>query len=141
MSSQKSRMHFIKKYFLSIIVTIVIFYLSTASPSALPLPEMPKIEGFDKIVHMLMYAVLALVLVLETTRRNNLGYYSLVILFPILYGGLLEILQHYFFPPRTGDWFDFLANTIGVLIGFAMATVLLNGAKARKARRHEIKKH
>jgi len=118
-------MKFIKKYFFSIIVTIGIFYLSTASPSALPLPEMPKIEGLDKIVHLLMYATLTFVLVLEATRKNNIGYYLLVILFPILYGGLLEIIQHYFCPSRTGDWFDFLANTIGVLIGYLAARQFL----------------
>jgi len=72
-----------------------------------------------------MYAVLAFVLVLEATRKKNIGYYTLVILFPILYGGLLEILQHYFFPPRTGDWFDFLANAIGVLIGYFIAQQVL----------------
>ena len=116
-------MRFFKKYLFSIITVIVIFYLSTASSSAFP--KMPQIEGLDKIVHLLMYFKLAFMLVLENTRKNNLGYYLLVILFPILYGGLLEIIQHYFCPSRTGDWFDFLANTMGVLIGYLAAQKLL----------------
>ena len=79
-----------------------------------------------------MYAALAFVLGLETTRKNNAGYYLQVILFPVLYGGLLEILQHYFFPPRTADWLDFLANTTGVFIGHLIVRQALN-IKNRKS--------
>ena len=41
----------------------------------------------------------------------------LAVVISIFYGGLTEILQEYFVPGRTGDWFDFLADSIGTLLG------------------------
>jgi len=123
-------MYIFKKYFFSIIIAIGIFYLSTASPSALP--EMPKITGFDKFIHVLLYAILAFALSLEATRKNKFGYCALAILFPILYGGLIEILQHYVYASRVGDWYDFWANTIGVLIGYLIAQQLLKYRENKK---------
>ena len=37
------------------------------------------------------------------------------ILVPIIYGGLIEIIQAEYFPGRSGDWYDFLADALGVL--------------------------
>ncbi|MCL2327762.1 MAG: VanZ family protein [Bacteroidetes bacterium] len=111
-------MQFIKKYFFSIVVAIGIFYLSTTTSSALS--KVPKIEGLDKIVHFLMYAGFAFVLLWENWGKKAILRYIVAIAFPILYGGLMEIIQQ-FFPPRTTDFFDFLANTAGVLVGYFVA--------------------
>ena len=43
--------------------------------------------------------------------------WTLAVVFPLLYGGLIEVLQKYFFYPRTGEWGDWLADSIGVLVG------------------------
>ena len=40
---------------------------------------------------------------------------------PIIYGGLIEIIQSNYFPPREGDWFDFLADTLGSLTTLPVA--------------------
>lgn len=37
------------------------------------------------------------------------------ILVPIIYGGMIEIIQAEYFPGRSGDWSDFLADVLGVL--------------------------
>ena len=36
----------------------------------------------------------------------------------VAYGGLLEVMQATVFSQRSGDWFDFIANTFGCLMGF-----------------------
>ena len=52
---------------------------------------------------------------------NGLAYKKrailLTIIISIAYGGLTEIIQETFVPGRTGDWFDFLADSIGTSIG------------------------
>ena len=52
---------------------------------------------------------------------NGLNYQRkaivITIIISIAYGGLTEILQEYFVPKRTGDWFDFLADVIGTCFG------------------------
>ena len=45
--------------------------------------------------------------------------------YPILYGGLMELLQEYYFPPRTGDWEDWIADIVGVLIAFFICRKLI----------------
>ncbi|GHT57445.1 hypothetical protein FACS18945_1770 [Bacteroidia bacterium] len=99
---------------------------------------MPPMPYLDKVVHIIMYMVLAGTLVWEQARIANPrrqepsnkpngilrlrsvtkpAMTAVTIALPILYGGLLELLQEYFFPPRTGDWLDFLADIAGVLLG------------------------
>ncbi|MDR0872374.1 MAG: VanZ family protein [Prevotellaceae bacterium] len=119
---------FVKKHFFSIAIAAVIFYLSTATGKALP--QMPPMPYLDKVVHIIMYMVLAGTLVWEQRKPSNKSdgilrlrsvtkpaMTAVTIALPILYGGLLELLQEYFFPPRTGDWWDFLADIAGVLWG------------------------
>ena len=45
--------------------------------------------------------------------------------FGILFGGLMEICQHYIFINRSGNWYDFIANTIGAVLGVAVYPQLL----------------
>ena len=41
----------------------------------------------------------------------------LALVISIAYGGLTELMQEFLVPKRTGDWFDFLADSIGTGIG------------------------
>jgi VanZ family protein len=36
----------------------------------------------------------------------------------ISYGGILELMQTFYFSGRSGDWYDFIANTFGVIIAW-----------------------
>lgn len=50
-------------------------------------------------------------------KHNQLKINVLVVLFGVFYGGFMEILQHYIFINRSGNWYDFFANAIGATIG------------------------
>jgi VanZ family protein len=82
-------------------------------------------EGFDKLVHFGMFAVLA---VLAQLSAHKLGWFR--ILACIAYGALLEGMQSTWFSERTSDWFDFMANNIGIAFGSLAALWLL--ARQRK---------
>jgi VanZ family protein len=41
----------------------------------------------------------------------------LTVIISIIYGSMTELMQEYFIPKRSGDWFDFLADIIGTGIG------------------------
>lgn len=78
--------------------------------------------GFDKVVHISIYFFYVLTLlfgVLYSKNNRKLTFKAslIVSIFGILYGGFMEILQHYIFINRNGNWYDFLANSIGVIIG------------------------
>lgn len=74
------------------------------------------IVSFDKWVHAFLFFVLASwTSVLAYRTKINLVF---VLLSCIAYGGLLEILQGYFFVDRSPEILDFIANTIGVGLGY-----------------------
>lgn len=106
----------LRSYWKSIIWSLLILYMSLIREYHwMPLPEF---TWRDKLFHAIVYCIFGLLLGMDLKRNNtgSPGYWIILLLIPILYGGIIELLQHYFFPPRVGDWYDFLANTTGVLI-------------------------
>ena len=105
----------VKKYPLSIIVGIIIFYLSLFNP-----PEFPKLIDLlwepDKIIHVLMYAGFNAVILFESRKGLTIRKMILLSLIPLLYGGVMEILQETLTTDRTGSWYDFIANSAGVIL-------------------------
>jgi VanZ family protein len=84
-------------------------------------PAAPFLQ-FDKLVHTFIYAVLSILLLIAYSKQyqNKHNRYSLVmkiVFFGIFYGGFMEILQHYIFINRSGNWYDFGANTLGAILG------------------------
>lgn len=76
----------------------------------------------DKWAHFLMYGTLTICIIYEYAKRHKKICFRRLfvggILLPIIMGGLVEVAQAYLTGgTRSGDWWDFLANTIGVLLG------------------------
>ena len=71
------------------------------------------IEHMDKLTHLLAYYIFA---VLGYRILKARGYYLYVCLGIIAYGGLMEVAQSYM-PGRDMSGYDFLANTLGVVLG------------------------
>jgi len=112
---------FFRHYWKSISVVLFILNLSFASPANFK--EVPKIENIDKIVHLLLYAGLSIVLIYDFKNHKRVNTYSLAfvllcLLFPIVLGGMIEILQPQFFSPRTAEWGDWLSDIAGVIVGW-----------------------
>lgn len=110
-----------------IIISLVILYLCCLIPPRdIPEVELDFFIPTDKIVHFLMYLGLSGATALNYihgkkgfVNKGKLVFYAFIC--PILYGGLIEILQQNFFPPRSGDWSDFLADVLGSLVALPIA--------------------
>jgi len=119
---------FIKSYPFSIIVFIIITYLSLAQP-----PQIGRFlfKGWDKVAHFCMYGGLSGVFWIEfflNHRKKKANYLFAIlgaVIYPILLGGILELCQKYFTRHRTGDWMDFQANTAGVIVATLIAWYIL----------------
>ena len=115
---------YLRRYPLSIILIVCIVLLSL-----LPLPDVKMAEDIplaDKWTHMLMYGTLTAVLWIEHLRAGrSLSPAKVCLLFlaPVAMGGLLELAQAYLTTCRSGEWLDFVANTIGVCIGTAVGLI------------------
>ena len=101
----------------------IIIMVLTGIPGSC-LPHVKPVVGLDKVVHLLMYATFAFLCLWGYRKQfvsNGLAYQKkallLAVVISIFYGGLTEMLQEYLVPGRTGDWFDFLADSIGTLLG------------------------
>ena len=103
----------------SIFVGLIILYVSLIRE---PHVHLPHVAFADKWSHMLAYAVFGAALAwnLIKDKRDKLWVWILGIAIPVLYGGLIEILQGAFFYPRTAEWLDWLADIIGTIIGTAL---------------------
>jgi VanZ family protein len=84
----------------------------------LPQPPSGLDSGWDKLNHVLAFAgpmFAGLAALAHPTRRAGLAL-GLALL---AWGGALELLQGQL-PPRSGEWADWLADAIGVLLGAAL---------------------
>jgi VanZ family protein len=116
MRLKKKHLKFLPALFFTAIVALL---------SLLPSKEMQtiawfNIPNFDKMVHLGMYFILAMLFVysLENSQHHiDLRIAVIVFLMGILYGGLLEILQYLMHAGRSADWIDFSADCIGSLAG------------------------
>lgn len=107
----------LRKNILSIIVSLVILYLSLASPEKFSKVTLIQFRGLDKIVHLLMYFIFMSVILFEHRKNlTKIHHFFIVALIPLIFGALLELLQSWLTLARTGSIFDILFNIAGILI-------------------------
>lgn len=102
----------------SIVYTIMLIIASLVNLNGVPSLG----SSFDdKIYHCLAYLVLAL-LWMSYYKPSNERYIKVVVFSClILFGIVLELIQHQLNPNRTYDNYDLLSNCIGVLLGTLIA--------------------
>lgn len=100
-----------------------------------PLYTMPPIENGDKWVHWLAFMILTLFLFWDSKAIGVKSWktWLLSVLFPVIYGGFIEVLQDKFFYPRIGDWRDWLADCMGVLVGIIVWLIIQKWNERRVA--------
>jgi len=107
---------------------ITILSLVSLSDSNMPKVNIP---GLDKIVHFTFYGV-ATVLGCFYLRERTKGRKSIQLatvvfaIVTIIYGIVIEVLQHQMNAARDGDTYDALANMLGTFIGVALVLWLFS---------------
>ncbi|KAA6351730.1 hypothetical protein EZS27_000855 [termite gut metagenome] len=114
-------MYYIRKYPVSLIVMGIIVFLSLFNPPTIK--SIYRIPNWDKIIHLCMYGALSGILWWEFLRNHKNGNFPILhvwigaIVCPIVFSGVVELLQKYCTTYRGGDWLDFVADIIGVIVG------------------------
>jgi VanZ family protein len=86
----------------------------------MPSYAVPKaFDFYDKAQHGLMFVTLTMAGLLAYPKHVKTVVWGLV-----FYGGLMEVLQSLLTTTRHGDWFDWLADSVGVAMG--LGTYLLS---------------
>ncbi len=117
---------YICKYPFSLLVIAAIHFLSLFNP---PETRLDDVTFIDKIAHVCMYCGLELIIWVEYLRRhadlNKVKFILLGIAAPIALGGIMELAQMLLTVNRSGEWADFIADTLGVLAGAAAGLFIL----------------
>ena len=115
----------IRRHPISVILILVIWYLSLFTP---PKTELANVRFIDKWAHLLMYGSLAFVLWMEDwrVRKASPSMPRALALYigPVAMSGLIELAQAYCTTDRSGDWLDLAANAIGALAGIVLSGML-----------------
>ena len=142
----------LRQYPLTILLALAIWVVCLIPVPETPLNE---ISFIDKWTHFVMYAMLTLVLLYEYSRasrsssakaegttskaddmsakaegtaagnKKSNSSSAWLLLLPISQGCLVELAQAYLTTCRSGDWFDALCNTLGVLIGAGIGKLII----------------
>jgi VanZ family protein len=125
-------MRLIGGYWKSIVIGIGILYVSLVRDPGISLPS---IDGADKWVHGLMYAILGIAIYWDSIRQKISGWllWLIAMVLPMVYGGIIEIAQERWFAPRSGEWMDWLADCIGVIVGVGLMMIINQLCKNRHA--------
>ena len=114
----------IRYIILPALVALVIFYVTCiVNVDSIPVPK--KVLQYDKLAHFGMFFTLSAAIYIDYywLHKRKPDKYRLLLfglIIPILYGGLIAIVQEHFFA-RSGDWHDFYADALGSI----SATILL----------------
>ena len=90
-----------------VLATVLLLLPSYAVPKAF--------DFYDKAQHGLMFSVLTVAGLLAFPHRLKTVCLGLV-----LYGGVMEVLQSKLTTTRHGDWLDWLADGIGIVVGLSV---------------------
>src|SRR5690554_2426883 len=122
-------MKYLLRYIPPIVVGSLIFVITCLiKPDTLP--GMPEGIQWDKIAHFGMFFMLSAVIMYDYYRMHNKSpsrtrwiFWGLIV--PVFYGGLIELLQKYFFASRSAEWGDWIADIAGSLIATLIALIFL----------------
>ena len=124
----------LKKVFFRLLFVSWLVFVTFASLFSFDEDDTPSINipNFDKLVHFTFYFVMVILGIwavreyLKTPRKLAVVIVWVVV-FAVLYGIIIEVLQHTLSVDREGDILDALANTVGALTGMLVARTLFSG--------------
>ncbi len=116
---------FLKHNFSAFLWALLILLLCGIPGKDIPVVSFLDSLSFDKVVHFLLFAVLAVLTIKGFKKQTSflfLEKYAKISAVTIVtfYGGLTEILQGIVFVDRKASIYDFFANFIGCLTGMLL---------------------
>lgn len=104
----------------TVVIGLLIAYLSLVKEPAFRLPD--TVAFADKWGHVLAYILLGGMLLWNLVKDNVAKplLWIIALTIPILYGGVLELIQGLYCYPRTASWWDWLADIAGTIVGVCL---------------------
>jgi VanZ family protein len=120
---------YVFQYKFTILLVLLIALLSLLPGENMPGSFLFSIPHMDKIIHMGMYGALGFVALAESRKKPpRLAMHMLIVFLIFSLSALIEILQATVVASRAAEWFDLLANFLGLVAGY-IAHRLVGGWK------------
>jgi len=113
---------FIKRYYRSVLIGLLILWLSLSSGSSLMPGGFLNVPYVDKIGHFIMYMFFAAVLLLDSCLWNSdRSVRYIILIIPLAFGALMEVLQLLLTDSRKAEALDLAADILGIGAGIIFA--------------------
>jgi len=112
-------LRYVFKYKFTILLALVIALLSLTPSNNFPFTSAYYIPYFDKIVHIIMYASFGFVALMEhrCSRKCMMAHFIILIAI-FLISAIIEVLQATVIQSRGAEWYDLLANFLGLVAAY-----------------------
>ena len=104
----------IKYRWTGIVSAVIAVLLLVQMPDTTHIPILPNI---DKVVHFCLFAMLATVTMWEARKA------WIALVWAMVWGGLLELMQQYLTSCRSGDWTDWAMDVAGAVVAVAIVAI------------------
>ena len=109
--------------------SLVILYICSIPSYKVNRVKIFDFDYFDKLVHFLLYYVFSIILYFDLLHykdllKKKLNIYIYIILIPLFWGILIELIQYHFMVTRKGSIYDIIANTSGIIISLCTVIIL-----------------
>jgi len=113
---------FIKRYYRSVLIGILILWLSLSGGQSLVPGDFLRIPYVDKIGHFIMYALFSGMLLLDSCLwQSGRSVRYVVLVIPVTFGALMEVFQYLLTSSRRAEALDLVADILGIGAGIAGA--------------------
>ncbi len=117
-----------KQKFIPGIIWFMLILIAICTPGY-HLPKVDKwmiVINYDKLVHVGLFAMLVVLFIYPIaftaiSQKQKWQYCIKIALASVIWGLCTELIQKYFIPSRSFDLSDWLANSIGGIIGLYIA--------------------
>nr|WP_321454141.1 VanZ family protein [uncultured Carboxylicivirga sp.] len=115
----------ILKYHKTITIMLVVTFLSLMKTSDITPRDIFQLPYFDKIVHFLMYFTMTFFFMFEyyLQHKHRITHIVQILIIPLFWGASMELAQLFFTDYRGADWWDMLANSIGVFTAYFVVCI------------------
>ena len=118
-----------RHFYFPVFWAVSILFLCLIDTKELPSVTYLELMEFDKLVHIVLFGLLMLSCTVALRKQTKIAWAQknamvIALLFSIVYGSVIEVVQFFMVQDRTGELYDVLANGIGALLGILFFRII-----------------
>ncbi|MAR67791.1 MAG: hypothetical protein CL833_11140 [Crocinitomicaceae bacterium] len=118
-----------RHFYFPVFWAVSILFLCLIDTKELPSVTYLELMEFDKLVHIVLFGLLMLSCTVALRKQTRIAWAQknamvIALLFSIVYGSVIEVVQFFMVQDRTGELYDVLANGIGAFLGILFFRII-----------------